>query len=105
MLNLLGQQRQVGVAKAIDGCSGVSGRPACVSAFETRYESVRPPNDSPLKRVGDAEGLLERARHGAQPGAPAQQQGAVDIKQDQCRFHRILIRYELLLTRKPAECG
>ena len=32
-----------------DGSRSLSGRPACVSAFETRYESVRPPKDSPLK--------------------------------------------------------
>ena len=32
-----------------DGCLRVSGRPAACSAFDTRYESVRPPNDSPLK--------------------------------------------------------
>ena len=35
-----------------------------------------------LERVGDAEGLVERARHGAQPGAAAQEQGAVDVEED-----------------------
>ena len=86
MLNLLGKQRDVGLAKTVVLLERV-GHSRLLQRLRHQVGVRAAAEMLAGKRVGDAEGLFEGARHGAKPGAAAQEQGAVDVKKDQCGFH------------------
>jgi hypothetical protein len=52
-----------------------------------------------LERVGDPEGLIERARHGAQSGPAAQEQSPINIKENQRGFQFCLLPSAFCLNR------
>ena len=74
MLNLLRQQRQVGVAEAVMVLRRVG--QACLLQRLRHEEGIRAAAERlALERLGDAERRREGPRHGAQAGAPAQEVG------------------------------
>ena len=86
MLDLLGQQRNIGLAKSFVLLLRVrQARGLQRLRDETR---IRPPAEVLIREgVGDAEGLRERARHRPQARPTTQEQGAIDIKKNKTWFH------------------
>ena len=86
LLDLFGKQRNVILAETVVLLGGV-GQSGALQRFRHQVRIGSPAERLPCKRVRDAKGLVERSRHGAQSGPAAQEQRAVDIKKNKCRFH------------------
>src|SRR5262245_59634526 len=80
-LDLVGKKRDVGLTKTIVLLRRV-GQSRLLQRLRDQVRVGAAAEVLAGKRVGDAEGLVEGARHGAEPGTAAQEQGAVDIKKD-----------------------